>query len=77
MTLLQMSVMGGLMVLAFALLRHVLSGVLPRRAFLWMWTVSVGRLLLPVRIPFGWSVFRLLEEHSVSEKLDAAGTEQP
>lgn len=77
MTLLQMSLMGGLMVLAFALLRRFLAGYLPRRAFLWMWTAAVCRLLLPVRIPFGWSVFRLLEEHSISEKLDPAGTEPP
>ncbi len=60
MTLLQMSVMGGSMVLAFALLRHILLGRLPNRAFLWMWTAAVCRLLLPVRIRSGWSIFHLL-----------------
>ena len=60
MTLLQMSLMGGMMVLAFALLRLFAGKYLPRRAFLWMWTAAVCRLLLPVKIGSKWSVFHLL-----------------
>jgi len=60
MTLLQMSLMGGMMVLAFALLRLAAGKYLPRRAFLWMWTAAVCRLLLPVKIGSRWSVFQLL-----------------
>jgi len=60
MTLLNMSLMGGLMILAAALLRSAAGRYLPRRAFLWLWTAAVCRLLLPLELASPLSIYRLL-----------------
>ena len=47
MNLLQMSLTGGIMILMIALIRLLLSGHLPRRSFVTLWTVALIRLLIP------------------------------
>ncbi len=59
-SLLEMSVAGGLIILAAALLRAALLDRLPKRTFLALWALAALRLTVPVRLPFRFSLFTLL-----------------
>lgn len=61
MGLLEMSLCGGVMILAVAALRAALLGRLPKRIFPLLWTAVLLRLLLPFCIPSDFSVYSLLE----------------
>lgn len=60
MTLLTMSLQGGVLVGAAALLRLCARNRLPTRTFLAFWTAALLRLLLPFRLTAPWSPYRLL-----------------
>ena len=51
MSVLQMSISAGLLVIATALIRSVALDKLPKKMFLALWGVALFRLLLPVSMP--------------------------
>lgn len=60
MTLLQMSLTGGVFILAVAALRKLTLNKLPKRTFLILWDVVLLRLLIPFDLPSRFSVYSLL-----------------
>lgn len=60
MSLLEMSVSGGLLILAAVLIRALGMDRLPKRTFTALWTLAVLRLTVPVRLPFRLSVWTLI-----------------
>ena len=59
MTLLQMSLSGGVMILAAALVRALALHRLPKRFFVLLWTLALVRLLVPFSLPAACSVYSL------------------
>lgn len=59
MTVLQMSVQAGLMVIIAGLLRVLALDKAPKRAFLVLWGLVIARMLLPFSVPSKWSVLNL------------------
>ncbi len=62
MTLPEMSIAGGAVILAVTAIRALALDRLPKRTFLVLWTVAVLRLLVPVRVPSPVSVYRLFDQ---------------
>lgn len=62
MSLLQMSFTGAVMILAVVIVRTLTLNKLPKITFLALWGIVLCRLLLPVSIPSGWSVYSFLEQ---------------
>lgn len=56
----EMSVYGGIMILAIALIRALLKSRLPKRAFVILWLAAIFRLILPFELPFAGSVYTLV-----------------
>ena len=63
--LMRMSLNGALLVAVVCVLRLVLGRRLPRTAFVVLWLAALFRLLCPIRLPFGASVWRLLEHRTI------------
>ena len=61
MTLLQMSVTGGMLILAAALFRAVSRKRLPKRTYTVLWRIALLRLLVPFEIPATFSAATLLK----------------
>ena len=61
MSLLQMTLAGGAMVLAVVLARALLLNRLPKATFIALWALVAVRLLVPVSIPSPWSAASLLQ----------------
>ncbi len=59
MSLLQMSVSGGLMIAVTVILRGLLRRFIPKRTFLVIWCVVILRLLVPYSLPCAFSVYSL------------------
>ena len=57
----EISVYGGIMILAIAVIRAVLKSRLPKRAFVILWLAAILRLILPFELPFAGSVYTLAE----------------
>lgn len=57
----QMSFYGGVLVVAVLLVRKLAAGRLPRATFVFLWGVTLCRLLLPVRLASPFSVYRAME----------------
>lgn len=55
----EMSVYGGIMILAIAVIRALLISKLPKRAFVILWLAAILRLILPFELPFAGSVYSL------------------
>ncbi len=55
----EMSVYGGIMILAIAIIRALLISKLPKRAFVILWLAAILRLILPFELPFAGSVYSL------------------
>lgn len=55
----EMSVYGGIMILAIAVIRAVLISKLPKCAFVILWLAAILRLILPFELPFAGSVYTL------------------
>ncbi len=55
----EMSVYGGIMILAIAVIRAILISKLPKRAFVILWLAAILRLILPFNMPFAGSVYTL------------------
>ena len=60
MNLMQMSVSGGMLILAIVLIRALLINRLPKRTFLALWGIVLMRLLIPFSIPSIFGVFSLM-----------------
>ena len=60
MRLLEMSISGGALILAAAVIRTLGRDRLPRRTFTALWTLSTLRLTVPVRLPFRLSVWAMV-----------------
>lgn len=74
MTLWQMSLSGGLLILAVALVRSLTLNLLPKKTFLILWKIAILRLLLPVSIPSLFSAWSFVPSH---EPFRRAGMEPP
>ncbi len=75
MRLLQMSLAGGMLILAVTAVRAVFINKLPKRTFLVLWGVALLRLLVPVSVPSALSVYTLLGQGMESEgRAGAAGS---
>lgn len=57
MSLLEMTLTGGVMVIVITVLRAVLLNKLPKKAFVFLWEISMLRLVLPFSIPAVTSVY--------------------
>ena len=62
MSLVEMSLAGGMIVLAAMIVRALGRDRLPVGAFECLWTLAWLRLTLPVRLPFRLSAFALLRQ---------------
>lgn len=61
MNLLDMSLAGAALILAVTVLRAVAVNHLPKRTFLALWAVALGRLMIPYTLPSAFSAYTLLE----------------
>ncbi len=80
MTLLKMSLSGGCVILAGTLLRALAKDRLPRWTYECMWALAVLRLTVPVRLPFRFSAWTLLERSApaaVSPAVQGTGAATP
>lgn len=62
MSILQMSISAGILVMAIVIIRAVALNRLPKTMFLFLWGVSLCRLLVPVSIPSRFSVYSIIGE---------------
>lgn len=69
MNLLDMSLSGAALILAVTVLRAVAIHRLPKRAFLVLWAVALGRLLIPYTLPSALSVYTLLERLTTAQEV--------
>lgn len=72
MSLLEMSITGGIMVLVATVLRSVLLNKLPKRAFVFLWELAMLRLILPISIPSVFSIYTLFNQTGTSETIETA-----
>lgn len=75
MSLLEMSLRGGILILVIALVRALTLHYLPKRTFLLLWALAAARLTLPVSLPARFSVYTLVTQlASVSTGKMISGT---
>lgn len=67
MSLLQMSFAGGILILVVIVIRALAINLLPKKAFLTLWEISVMRLMIPFSIPSALSVYSLMGSHSLEK----------
>lgn len=60
MTLLNMSITGGILILAITVLRALTLNRLPKKTFLALWGLALARLLLPFSLPSALSIYSFL-----------------
>ena len=72
MSLLAMSIQGGVMVAVITLLRAVTLHRVPKRTFLILWGAVLARLLIPFSLPSGFSIYSLLARKASSAPAAAA-----
>ncbi len=65
MALWEMSVSGGILILAILAVRRLFQSRVPRRAFLILWAAALLRLLIPWRLEVPVSIFSLLENAGI------------
>lgn len=64
MSLLQMSVTGGVMILVITVLRALAMNHVPKKTFLALWAAALLRLLVPVSLPSALSIYSLLGQNT-------------
>lgn len=72
MSLLEMSITGGVIVLVATVLRSVLLNKLPKRAFVFLWELAMLRLILPISIPSVFSIYTFFNQTGTSETIETA-----
>ena len=60
MSLLQMSFSGAVLIIVIVVIRAMTINILPKRTFLILWGIVLLRLLVPFSVPFGLSVYSLV-----------------
>ena len=76
-SLIEMTVSGGALILAVMLVRVLVLDKLPKRAFLVLWALAAARLLVPVGVPSALSVWTLAEEPLRQEAVEILPRESP
>jgi beta-lactamase regulating signal transducer with metallopeptidase domain len=66
MTLWEMSISGGILILVILVARRLFQNRLPRRTFLVLWAVALLRLFIPWTIAAPFSVYSLLESSGIT-----------
>lgn len=74
MSILEMSVFGGVMILAVVAIRALAINRLPKKTFLALWDITLVRLLVPYSLPSIFSVYSLLSRLVSSAKPEPVGT---
>lgn len=69
MSLVQMSMTGGVMICVVAVLRALTMHRVPKRTFFILWCIVLVRLLLPFSVPSVFSVYTLLEHQNSTPEL--------
>ena len=69
MSLLQMSFSGAVLILAIIIVRAVAINKLPKKMFLFLWGITIARLLIPFSIPSPASVYSLVNINTNEETL--------
>lgn len=64
MSLLQISIAGAVMILVITVIRTLTINRVPKKTFLVLWGAALIRLLIPVSLPSGLSIYSLLERHT-------------
>ena len=62
MSLLQMSLAGGVMVLVITVIRALAMDHVPKRTFPVLWGIALFRLLIPLSLPSALSIYSLLKD---------------
>lgn len=65
MNLLQMSISGGIMILAIIVIRALAINRLPKKTFTALWGIVLLRLLVPFSFPSPFSVYSLINNHTL------------
>ena len=73
MTLLRMSIQGGLLILGIIMLRTVALQKLPKTTFPVLWGLATARMLLPFSCPWKWSLFGMFRGLMPATRKGAAG----
>ena len=71
MTILEMTVSAGVMILIITVIRALAIDRLPKRLFVALWGVVLLRLLVPFSIPFHFSLFSLAQDSAYSSNSSA------
>ena len=69
MSLLQMSFSGAVLILPIIIIRAVAINKLPKKMFLFLWGITIARLLIPFSIPSPASVYSLVNINTSEETL--------
>ena len=77
MTLMQMSLSGGALILAVAVLRRLTLHRLPKGTFPALWTLAAARLLVPFSLPSPLSVYNLTPVQSGTVEAAVGGGISP
>ncbi len=72
MSLLNMSLTGGVFILAVLLLRAVFQNIVPRRTFLALWLAANALLLIPLRFRLPMSIYALLDRGTAEASVQTA-----
>ena len=74
MTLLNMSLTGGVFILVVLLVRAAFQNIVPRRTFLVLWLAANALLLIPFRPRLPFSFYALVKRPEAAAAVQAAGT---
>ena len=74
MSFLQMSLHGGVLILAVTVLRALTINRLPKKTFLALWALALVRLLVPFSLPSRLSVYTLLAQRPAATAVSGAAT---
>ena len=74
MTLLEMTLSGGVIILLITVIRALAVERLPKRLFLALWGAALLRLLIPFSVPFRFSLFSLAERGYYAVNTSAVAT---
>ena len=77
MSLLQMSVTGGIMILAITVLRALAMNHVPKKTFLALWGAALLRLVLPVSLSSTLSIYSLLGQKTALNVVDVPAAATP
>ena len=59
MNLFKMSFFGAIIILAILVIRHILKDRLPKKLLWALWFIAIFRLIIPLEIPFEYSIYSL------------------